>query len=61
MVAGWYIRIPKIPIWIYFGIFWYILGTLKLIVWEYLMAIRKILRQFGIFDGRLVYSAAVWI
>jgi hypothetical protein len=46
-VARWYIFIPKIPIWVYFGGPW--IGK----CWH-------ILLPFGIFYGHLVYFMTIW-
>jgi hypothetical protein len=47
MVARWFIFIPKIPIWVFFGGPW--TGKCCHILWP-----------FGIFYGNLVHFMAVW-
>jgi hypothetical protein len=54
-VARWFIFIPKIPIWVNFGLplngkYWY----------RYCLTIRNILRPFGIFYDHSEYFTNIW-
>jgi hypothetical protein len=54
VVARWFVFVPKIPIWVYYG------GPLELKMLVYFMTFRNILRPLGLFHFRLVQFVVIW-